>query len=184
MSFVVESAIQEQVTSGERVLWSGRPLQGLVMRAGDAVLIPFSLFWGGFAFFFEYQMLTSSEGPGFGALLGLPFVVVGLYLIVGRFFFEALQRAHTVYGVTNQRVIVVSGMSTRKVTSLMLRTMHDVVIEEKGSHRGTIRFGLTSIPAWTRSGAAWPGFPSTPSFEMIENPKAVFEIIRQAQAGE
>jgi hypothetical protein len=185
MNGIVEPAIQEQVALGERVLWSGRPAQGIMFRSSDLALIPFSLMWGGFAFFWEYQVVSSEGAPFFFMLWGIPFVGIGLYLIAGRFFFDSIQRAHTFYGVTNQRAIIASGIWSRRVTSLQLRTLPDVSVEEKASGRGSISFGSAFLPGWTRGGiAAWPGLQAGPAFELIENPKAVFEIIRKAQSGE
>jgi hypothetical protein len=50
-----------------------------------------------------------------------PFVLVGIYLIFGRFLVEAKQGERTFYGVTDERVLVVAGLFGRKVQSLSLR---------------------------------------------------------------
>ena len=176
-----ESAIQDQLASGERLLWSGHPLQGIIFRSSDAFLIPFSLMWGGFAFFWEYSVI-STKAPFFFMLWGLPFEAIGLHFIFGRFLFDAKQRANTVYGVTDQRVIIVSGGVNQKVKSLNLRTLSDLSLEDKQTGRGTISFGGSTLPNWWGAGAAWPGMPpQAPAFESIENPRTVFEIIRKAQ---
>lgn len=37
--------LSKELASGERLLWSGRPQQGVVVRRTDVFLIPFSLLW-------------------------------------------------------------------------------------------------------------------------------------------
>src|SRR3954463_10734812 len=100
-----ESTLAQHLDSGERLLWSGQPRSGIRLRPQDAYLIPFSLVWGGFAIFWEFMAVTQSSkaprpvGTVF-PLFGLPFVLVGLYMIFGRFFFDARSRERTFYGVT------------------------------------------------------------------------------------
>jgi hypothetical protein len=67
--------------------------------------------------------VLTHEAPGIFALWGIPLVLVGLYLIVGRFFVDALQRARTYCALTNERAIIVSGLLGQKVKSLPLRTV-------------------------------------------------------------
>jgi len=145
--------------------------------------IPFSLMWGGFAFFWEGSILQS-DAPLFFALWGIPFVLMGMYLIFGRFFVEAKQRACTWYGVTNERIIIVSGLFGRKVKSLNLRTLTDLSFEEARNGEGSISFGCGS-PFGNMFGGftGWPGMEAFlgPRFEMIPNVKMVYEIIRSAQ---
>src|SRR5438046_585524 len=66
-----ETAIQGQLASGERLLWSGRPVEGIVFRPSDAFMIPFSLMWGGFALFWEYSVISTDKAPLFFMLWGL-----------------------------------------------------------------------------------------------------------------
>ncbi|MGD0898102.1 MAG: hypothetical protein ABR915_09730 [Thermoguttaceae bacterium] len=103
-----DSMIRSELRPEERLLWTGRPPQGIRLRATDAFLIPFSILWGGFAFFWE-AMVIASGAPLFFVAWGIPFVVVGLYLVLGRFWVDARQRAHTFYGLTDSRIIVVEG---------------------------------------------------------------------------
>lgn len=176
-----QNVIQGQLASGERLLWHGRPEQGILFRPADAFMIPFSLLWGGFVLFWEYSAI-SMEAPLFFVLWGIPFVAVGLYMIVGRFLVDAKQRATTFYGVTSQRVIIVSGISSRKVKSLNLRTLSDLSLDERARGNGSISFGASHPFAQWTGGMPWPGMPSlSPAFERVEGARSVFEIIRKAQ---
>jgi hypothetical protein len=166
----------------ERLLWAGRPPGGIRFRAADFFLVPFSLMWGGFAFFWEGSVIAL-HGPVFFQAWGVPFVLVGAYLIAGRFVVDALRRAKTSYGVTSERILVVSDWFSHTVTSQNLRTLGDVSVRPKGDGSGTITFGALSGPRWG-IGATWPGLRSqaAPSFEGIPQVRTVEEIIRRAQA--
>jgi len=175
--------IEQQLSAGESVLWRGRPRQGIVVRGSDAFLIPFSLLWGGFAFFWEYSVLRSGA-PAFFVLWGVPFVLVGLYFIAGRFFFEARLRAGTVYALTDERVLIVSGVFARRVRSLGLRTLAELSLSPGRGDEGTISFGGGSPLAGMFGGmAGWPGSERHlgPRFELLADARGVFEKIRAAQ---
>ncbi|MEM9365967.1 MAG: PH domain-containing protein [Planctomycetota bacterium] len=179
-----ESQIKRELSSGEQLLWYGRPQLGIQLRASDALLIPASLLWGGFAIFWEATAVMRGA-PVFFVLWGIPFVLVGLHLIVGRFFVDAKQRSRTYYGVTDERVIIVSGLFRRSVKSLRIDTLTDVALEEKADGSGTITLGPTSPWNHWFGGSNWPGtHPLTvSSFEMIDNAREVDGIIRESQRG-
>jgi hypothetical protein len=174
--------IESQFSPSERLLWSGQPRQGLCLRAADAYLIPFSLLWGGFAIFWESRVI-SSGAPFFFMLWGIPFVLVGVYMIIGRFFVDAKQRSKTYYGVTSARAIIVSGLFSRKVKSINLRTLPDISLDEKPDGSGTITFGVTNSVSWASGELSFSGGEkqSTPSFVLIPEAKKVYEMIRAAQ---
>lgn len=174
--------IESQLSPSERLLWSGQPRQGLCLRAADAYLIPFSLLWGGFAIFWESSVI-SSGAPFFFRLLGIPFVLIGVYMIIGRFFVDAKHRSNTYYGVTNERAMIVSGLFSRQVKSLNLRTLTDVSLDEKSDGSGTITFGVRYSVSWASGELSFSGGEkqSTPAFDLIPEAKRVYEMIRAAQ---
>lgn len=181
-AFHAQQSLRRGLSSDERLLWWGMPRQGLRLRAGDALLIPFSLMWGGFAIFWE-SMVLRQGAPLFMALWGIPFVLIGLYLIVGRFFVDARQRAKTYYGLTDQRVLIITGVLSRQTKSLPLQTLSDITLVEQSDGSGTITFGPINPAARWLSGSSWPGASRqlAPAFEMVEGAKQVYERIRQAQ---
>jgi len=50
-------------------------------------------------------------------------------------------RSRTYYGLTNERVIIISGLSSRTVKSLQVQTLTDVSLSEDASGTGTVTFG-------------------------------------------
>ena len=117
-------------------------------------------------------------------LFGLPFVALGFYIMIGRFFVDAKSRERIFYGVTNDRIIIISGIFARQIKSLQLRTLADVTLSERADRSGSITFGSTNFFGWCYAGNSWPGTGrySPPMFDMIESAKDVYEIIRAAQS--
>jgi hypothetical protein len=177
-----ESQIKPELGSEERLLWSGRPRLGFVLRGTDALLIPFSVMWGGFAIFWEAAVIAGGA-DFFFILWGIPFVLVGLYLIFGRFCVDAKQRAKTYYGVTNERVIIVSGLFGRSIKSLKIDTLADMSLTERSDGSGTIALGpLNAWHGWF-AGSSWPGAGQNapPALEFIDNARQVYETILEVQ---
>ncbi len=173
--------IQNEISSHENLLWSGRPRQGLVFRTSDIFLVPFSLVWAGFAFTWELAVLAG--GIGCFGIWGIPFVLVGIYITVGRFFVDSYVRRNTYYGLTNERVIIISGLLRCETKSLNLRTASDITMSQRGDGKGTITFG--AVPAYARmyQGMHWPGamHQMPAQFELIPDVQYVYEKILEVQ---
>src|SRR4051812_44260637 len=107
-STIVELLAADLMT-GERVLWTGRPARAVIFHASDAYAIPFSLLWGGFAIFWEATVLGfwgsggGREAPWFFVIWGIPFVLIGQYMIWGRFFYTFWKKKKVLYAITNRR---------------------------------------------------------------------------------
>jgi len=182
MSFGIEQVLKTELGRSERLLWSGVPRQGLLFRGTDILVVPISFLWAGFAVFWEYSV-ASKGVPFFFMLWGIPFVLLGLYITVGRFFVDSYQRSRTYYAVTDQRVIILGGLINREVKSLALSGLNDVSLNERSDHSGSITFGPTN-PAYAMwSGTVWPGMgkKAAPAFDLIPDVRKVFDLIRERQ---
>ncbi len=176
--------IREQLDMDEQLLWAGQPRAGLRLQTSDLLMVPFSLMWGGFAFFWEWQVIKTGA-PLFMMLWGIPFVLIGLYMIVGRFFWDAYRRGTTFYGITTQRAIIVtrSLAGTTRAKSMQLRSMSDVTLSADRDGSGSIQLGpsANTSAAWW-AGAGWPGAQGTsPSFEQLPDAKSVYAVLQRAQ---
>ena len=175
-----------ELNSGEKMIWSGQPAQGLMLRQSDIFMIPFSLMWGGFAIFWEFTAVAGGA-PFFFMLWGIPFVLVGLYMIIGRFFFDSFQRSKTYYAVTNERAIIISGVFNQTTQSLDIKKLPEISISTQSNGKGPITFGASSPMAWMYAGGGFPNMGKqtiAPNFEMIEDSKTVYQYIKQVQKGE
>lgn len=185
--YQLTSAFQPYLLPGERILWTGQPKQGLVLNKSDVLLIPFSLMWGGFAIFWNVGVWTfPNTGAGddwFMKLWGLPFLAVGLYLIIGRFFYDAWLRRNLYYAVTNQRILVLRRRQYAKLTSRDIQSLPMLELTEHRDGTGTLafdsdQFGYSMLGRHRGFGGWAPNAGANTQFFRIENPRRVYELVR------
>lgn len=184
MNGMVEMEVARELGSGEMIVWCGKPRAGLALSPGDIIFVPFSILWCGFAIFWESSVIATGA-PFFFKLWGIPFVLVGLYMVIGRFFADAKAREKTWYAVTNERVLISCGLFNRRLRSLPLKTLGEISLSEKGDRSGTIILGTTGpFPAWMiTSVSSIPGSArnAPPAFVNIDNARTVYDAIRESQ---
>lgn len=147
-------------------------------------MIPFSLLWGGFAIFWEAGVLgfwghnAKGTPPLFMAIWGIPFIVIGQYMIWGRFAHDGWLKRRTYYGVTNRRLIILQESTKRKTCSMYLDAIPS--IERDGGFTGTLWFG-TKYPIiaprgrQTRRSRFYVG--DVPVFADIDEAESVYRLI-------
>jgi len=168
-----------RLLEGEKIVWWGQPAHGLVFGARDWLLVPFSLLWAGFSIFWESSVLATGA-PIFMQLWGVPFVLIGLYLVVGRFLLDAWLRRRMLYAVTNQRILILRNRPFAKFTALDRDRIPDVNLNEHADGRGTIRFGTVSSYWSGREFSGWtPALDRAPQFIAIEDARRVFDHIQR-----
>lgn len=174
----LQDEFRPQLGTHERLVWAGRPKTGILFRPSDKFLIPFSLFFGGIAIFWEILAFVTGA-PLFFKLWGLPFVLIGLYLLVGRFFVDAWNRANTVYALTNERVMIRSGIFRKHLESVSLRSISHLTLEQKPDNSGTINLEPIDLKYSMMQGMAWPGVKQPLRIEEVENVKSIYDKILQ-----
>lgn len=170
-----------ELDRSEQLVWAGRPATGILFRRGDIFLIPFTLVWCGFAIVWEIGA-AASGAPLYFLLFGAIFVVIGIFLVAGRFWFDAFKRRRTVYGMTNERVLIKSDLFRREVKSHFIRALQETSLSERRNGKGTIRLG-PDVPfgGWYR-GLAWPGInAAAPALEEISDARQVYDQLRELQ---
>lgn len=139
-----------ELMSGESIQWTGQPNPSVVLHREDWLAIPFSLMWGGFAIFWllgasgvwNWTSKPSQPFQIFGVIWGTPFVVVGQYLIWGRFIYARWRKNRTYYALTNRRALIVEyGFSSRNVSSASLDTLAVIDKRVRSDGNGSISFG-------------------------------------------
>lgn len=161
---------------GEKLLWKGSPEPGIRLRPRDAFLFLFGLFFFGFSIVWEYIAFTNGS-PGFFLIWGIPFIAVGTYLVIGRFFWEAYKRKRTAYTLTDRRALIQVNTVGRSQKAVALKEVAEIELEERGDGMGTIVFGRDITVG---SGDATNTY-AAPRFEFIKDAKRIYDMIETAR---
>jgi hypothetical protein len=151
-----QQRLQSELSSGESILWTGKPGPRVIFHSTDWAVIPFSLLWGGFSIFWEagvtghFGLNHGEPAPLFFMLWGIPFVIGGQYFIWGRFFYAAWRKKRLIYAITTRRVIVISLPPWGRTITAFIDALPVIEKEIRDDGIGTLKFGNVSNP--TKSG--------------------------------
>jgi hypothetical protein len=177
--FDAEQLLRRHLHHDERLLWAGKPAAGLRLRRGDRFMIPFSLMWTGFFVFWEASALRG--GPLFFRLWGVPFLLLGADMTVGRFFRDARRRAHTYYGVTDRRIFIISGAHRQRATTFPLQTLPALTLAEHSAGSGDVILAASDAAHVAAGGWVPKGSEVPPMLEFLSDARHVYHVILQAQ---
>ena len=170
--------VQPHLSSAERVLWVGQPDASRRLSKTDVVAIPFSLLWLDFTVFWTVAALRSGGLPF--ALFGVPFVLMGLYVTVGRFFAKARIRSRTWYAVTDKRVLRLEHKPSGDVVNASsLERLPAVNSDLRADGSGSVVFGPVS--RWNTDSPFLAVDHHPPGFFDIPDPAYVAALIAELQ---
>lgn len=128
----------------------------------DLFMIPFSLVYtmGGL---FAVRNILPSAAPILVKLFVLLIAALGIYMQINRFFLDGFLRMRTVYGLTSERIILWKRFLRPGITSIDLKSMPHMTIQENADKSGVITI-------WTH-----PKLPTR--LEYIQDVRMVFDNI-------
>ena len=146
---------QSELQSGESLYWTGTAdprrvaLSALPASIFGIPFAGFALFWITQAYHATSAMLKSSNNAftnGFKLfpIFGLPFLLVGLGIILAPLW-AFLKGANTVYAVTNQRVMIITGGGNRSVKSYTPADIVSVEHRERPDGSGDIAIVTNAV---------------------------------------
>jgi hypothetical protein len=171
-----------ELLDGEEILWMDKPQAWKLFNAHDLYLIPFSLFWCGFALFW----MSGASRAGLFALFGLPHVLVGLYMLIGRFIVKYMRNRNTYYAVTNHRILITTRLLWTKFHAFSIDTLPALEKSVGVGGIGTISFGIEPQQPWwgrrranySNTGMELFGY-TLPGFYDIANANEVYRLISE-----
>jgi hypothetical protein len=178
-----------ELAEGENILWLGQPDTSKLFATQDVFYIPFTLLWGGFALFWNVSVWASNS-PFFFRLWGLPFLLVGFYIIIGRFFYKWWRKRNTYYAVTNRRLLIQTTGIRYNLQSFSLNGLPQLTKSVSRDGTGTIIFGNAPVRSGGRgfqmnvsnSGMEFFGY-SLSGFYDIPDANDVYALINDLRFG-
>jgi hypothetical protein len=145
---------QSELQSGESLYWTGTadPRRAALSALPASIVgIPFAafaLFWITQAFHATSGMSKSNNAfaKGFSVfpIFGVPFLLIGLGIVLAPLW-AFLKGGNTVYAVTNQRVMIITGSGNRSVKSLMPADIVSIDHRERPDGSGDIAITTNAV---------------------------------------
>jgi hypothetical protein len=164
---------KEVLLAGEKLLWKGAPERGLKFTRSDFLRTFFGLFFFGFAVFWMSKSLDNGN-PTFSTAFGIPFVLFGAYITIGRYFWEAYKRGRTTYTLTDKRAII---RADSMLTAVALDGLNEVALEERADGSGTIILGRDV----TTGEGEDSEISYAPRFEFVKDVARVYQLVEKAR---
>jgi hypothetical protein len=193
--------IENLVSPDEKLVWCGKPRQGIIFRMSDIIMIPLSGVFFGFSVFWLHMVLTAAyPPPGIFYFVGSAFLFISSYNLFGRFFADRSFRRRTCYGITSNRVIIDYGSPYKTFRTLSkyvaipniptqsfeISELPKIELRKRENlPYGTICFGLPpAYKSWWGGRGGGSAVVVETEFNEIENPVQVYELLTKIKSRE
>lgn len=166
--------IRRALQPDERLLWSGSPRGGVLLKRSHRVFIAFLvivvLIVGG-------CLATGRLIPA-PLVICIPFIVIGLFTVLDGFLFDPRRRSRTAYALTDRRVLKIEGVNCPEITALPLGSLSKIELTERRAGSGTI-WCLSPHDRWPKTNRR--NLPK-PHFRLIVDARHVHALLLEARA--
>jgi len=178
--------IEKELLPEEVVLWNSQPNASKIFTKYDIFFVPFSILWFGFAIFW---VIGASKAGGFLGAFGIPFLFLGAYMSVGRFFVKKQTKSHLYYIITNKRVICINTNKYGEIRRMVASSLTSIPTESisyRNDGTGSIIFGQIPFQQAIYMNSGMEFFSgshqnSVTAFFDIENVKEVYQVYKNAK---
>ncbi len=140
--WALREQIDRELEAGERLEWAGMPVPRFFTAHSIAGFL-FAIPWTAFAIFWTAgaaQATADSCGPrgfDFFPLFGVPFILVGVYLLLSPLW-TYLKTRRTAYAITDRRALIFDGGWSTTIRSFRPHELRDLSRKERRNGRGDV----------------------------------------------
>ena len=136
--------IKPYLDTNEDILWCDKPCKTFIFTTSDIFTTLFGVVWLAFSIFWVVSAyFATEEAEGVFNLFpwfGLPFVFVGLYLLIFRHFVSYVKRKNMIYALTNKRAMIVHIGSRKYVQEYRYENISNIQMKCDENDVGSIYF--------------------------------------------
>jgi hypothetical protein len=161
---------------GEKILWQGRPAQGLHISFTKIPVAVFGLFFAGFALF--WMIMASQAGGGFW-MFGLIHFTVGVGLTGTALVGETFRHRATWYTLTDRRAFIATDLPWKGRTLESYTIDPDTRLDYRAGDPASIYFARE-----LRRGSKGRSYWANVGFERISGGEKVMRLLRKVQTND
>jgi len=132
-----DSIFRKYLRGGEEIIWSGQPVSGKLPTKQIVPVAVFGLFFMGFSIFW---MIMASRAAGVMAVFGVPFLLIGAYIVFGRLMKTTKFQDNTFYALTSERLMICSTENGETLNEMSLNKIPFIQINKNPDNTGTLIF--------------------------------------------
>ncbi len=167
--------LRELLLQNERLIWSGHPRRGIFVGVNQLLAIVIGVIAISIPVIITLLNFGLFRGPKVGGIIVLFIVWYLAYSIVIKRIFDAVHRRFTVYGLTDRRAIIITGIVNRHARSVRLNTLSTIELMERSDRLGTIRC-ISRADGWYRKNRRKEIKP-IPLFRAIVDARHVHDLL-------
>ncbi|MGD9886881.1 MAG: helix-turn-helix domain-containing protein [Bacilli bacterium] len=131
----IENLFRGYLNAGEVIQWSGKPkrnpkLHHLPLTAFGLVFLSFSIFW----------TIMASKMTSLMALFGIPFIIVGVYLVFGKKLQSRTINTQIYYAVTDERILILRHGGQDNLIQVNINQLTNVILTPSIDNTSSITF--------------------------------------------